>query len=59
MHVLCDLTTKTTAEYLQTYGVNFGGMTHTSLTNIYSISHVRLNLLIVVTVPTENHIYII
>jgi hypothetical protein len=33
MHILFDLTTKTTAEYLRTYAVNFGGITHTSLTN--------------------------
>jgi hypothetical protein len=33
MHVLFILTTKTTAEYLWTYAVNFGGITHTSLTN--------------------------
>jgi hypothetical protein len=33
MHVLFDLTTKTIVEYLQTYVVNFGGITHTSLTN--------------------------
>jgi hypothetical protein len=33
MHVLFDFTTKTTAEYLRSYAVNFGGITHTSLTN--------------------------
>jgi hypothetical protein len=33
MHVLFDLTTKTIAEYLRTYMVNFGGITHTSLSN--------------------------
>jgi hypothetical protein len=33
MHVLFDLATKTTAEYLRTYAVNFGGVTHTSLPN--------------------------
>jgi hypothetical protein len=59
MHVLFGLTTKTTAEYLRTYMVNFGIITHTSLTNIWSISPIRLNLLIVVSVPAEDHIYII
>jgi hypothetical protein len=34
MHVLFDLTTKTTAEYLRAYVVNFGGIIHMSLTNI-------------------------
>jgi hypothetical protein len=34
MHVLFDLTTKTIAEYLRTYVVSFGGIIHTSLTNI-------------------------
>jgi hypothetical protein len=33
MHVLFDLTTKTIAEYLRTYVVNFSGIRHTSLTN--------------------------
>jgi hypothetical protein len=33
MHVLFDLTTKTIAEYFRTYVVNFGGITHMSLTN--------------------------
>jgi hypothetical protein len=33
MHVLFDLTTQTTAEYLRTYVVNFGGITHTSLSS--------------------------
>jgi hypothetical protein len=55
MHVLFDLTTKTIAKYLRTYGVNFGGITHTSLSNNYSISPILLSLLIVVSVPAENH----
>jgi hypothetical protein len=59
MHVLFDLTTKTTTEYLRTYVVNFSGITHTSLTNNYSISPIRLNLLIVVRVPAKDHNYII
>jgi hypothetical protein len=58
MHVLFDLTTKTTAEYFWTYAVNFGGVTHTSLSNNYSISPIRPNLLIVVSVPAKDHIYI-
>jgi hypothetical protein len=33
MHVLFDLTTKTTTEYFRTYAVNFGGKTHTTLSN--------------------------
>jgi hypothetical protein len=33
MHVLFDLTTKTTAKFLRTYAVNFGGKTHTTLSN--------------------------
>jgi hypothetical protein len=33
MHVLFDLTTKTIAEYLWTYGVSFSGIIRTSLTN--------------------------
>jgi hypothetical protein len=58
MHVLFDLTTKTIAKYLWTYVVNFGGIIHTSLPNNYSISPIRLNLLIMVSVPAENHMYI-
>jgi hypothetical protein len=58
MRVLFDLTTKTIAKYFWTYVVNFGGITHTSLTNNQSISPIRLNLLIVVSVPAEDHIYI-
>jgi hypothetical protein len=49
---------KTTAEYLRTYAVNFGGITHTSLTNNQSISPIRLNLLIVVSIPATDHMYI-
>jgi hypothetical protein len=33
MHVLFDLPTKTIAEYLRTYVVNFSGIIHMSLTN--------------------------
>jgi hypothetical protein len=49
---------KTTAEYLRTYAVNFGGITYTSLINNYSISPIRLNLLIMVSVLAKDHIYI-
>jgi hypothetical protein len=58
MHVLFDLTTKTTAEYFRNYTVNFGGVTHTSLSNNYSISPIRPNLIIVISVPAKDHIYI-
>jgi hypothetical protein len=58
MHVLFDLATKTTAEYLRTYAVNLGGITHTSLPNNLSISPIHPNLLIMVSVPAEDHIYI-
>jgi hypothetical protein len=30
---------KTIAEYLGTYAVNFGGITHTSLTNNYVLTY--------------------
>jgi hypothetical protein len=58
MHVLFDLTTKTTAEYLRTYVVNFGDIIHTALSNNKSIDPIRLNLLVGVSVPAENHVYI-
>jgi hypothetical protein len=55
MHVLFDLTTKTIAEYLQTYVVSFSGIIHTSLTNNLLISPIRPDFVIVVSVPAENH----
>jgi hypothetical protein len=55
MHVLFDLTTKTTAEYLRTYVINFGGITHMSLPNNLPISPIRPNSVIVVSVPAGNH----
>jgi hypothetical protein len=58
MHVLFDPTTKIIAQYLWTYVVNFGGTIFTSLSNNESISPIRLNLLLVVSVPAEDHIYI-
>jgi hypothetical protein len=53
------LNPKTTAEYLRTYAIRFGGITHTSLLNNQSIDPIRPNLLIVVIIPAKDHnIYI-
>jgi hypothetical protein len=46
---------KTIAKYLRTCVVSFSGIIHTSLTNNWSISPIRLNFVTVASVPAENH----